>query len=159
MPVCFAVAAILSAILFTQSTDAPLTRHVSGQLLISDSDPAIQITFSPGFKYVGGRRFNLYRVAEAEQHFFVQAGAHGRIERFYWLQFEHYLPDNPTRTTTRSSPARATSTAISSSMTAPFFPTTRPNSASLIPTAPKPWPYSQKPACGFLLPWRVSACS
>src|ERR1041385_2100696 len=94
MQVCFAVAAFLSAILFTQSADVPLTRHVHGQVLVSGSGPAIQITFGPRFKYVGAQRFTLYGVAEAEQHFFVQAGADGRIERFFWLQFEHYLPGN-----------------------------------------------------------------
>ena len=94
MQVCFAVAAMLSAILFAQNADAPLTRHAHGQVLVSPSDPAIQITFGPRFKYVGSQRFILYGVAEAEQHFFVQAGADGQIERFYWLQFEHYLPGN-----------------------------------------------------------------
>lgn len=94
MQLWFAVAAILSATLFTQTANAPLTRHVYGQVLVSPSDPAIQITFSSTFKYVGRQRFILYGVAEAEQHFFVQAGADGQIQRFYWLQFEHYLPGN-----------------------------------------------------------------
>jgi hypothetical protein len=94
MRLCFAAAALSSAILFAQSAEAPLVRHVHGHVLASPSDPAVQITFTPPFKYVGGQRFTLYGVAEAEQHFFVQAGADGQIERFYWLQFEHYLPGN-----------------------------------------------------------------
>jgi hypothetical protein len=87
-------AAILSAALLFQTADAPLTRNVNGNVLISNTDPAVRITFSPAFKYIGGQRFKLYGVAEAEQHFFVQAGASGQIERFYWLQFEHFLPGN-----------------------------------------------------------------
>jgi hypothetical protein len=66
---------------------------VQGQTLISKSDPAVQITFAPVFKYAGGQRFLLYGVAEAEQHFYTQSNG-GKIERFYWIQFEHYLPDN-----------------------------------------------------------------
>jgi hypothetical protein len=71
-----------------------LERQAHGQVLTSQRDPSVQITFGPGFKYAGGQRFQLYGVAEAEQHFYVQANAGGKIERFYWLQFEHYLPDN-----------------------------------------------------------------
>ena len=40
---------------------------------------------------------SLYGVAEAEQHFFVQSAANGLVERFYWIQFEHYLPTNTHR--------------------------------------------------------------
>jgi hypothetical protein len=91
----FPVAFALSAILFAQQGGpAKLERQIQGQVLTSKSDPAVQITFAPQFKYAGGQRFLLYGVAEAEQHFYTQSDASGRIERFYWLQFEHYLPDN-----------------------------------------------------------------
>ena len=33
-------------------------------------------------------------MANAEQHFFVDADKQGRIRRFYWVQFEGYLPNN-----------------------------------------------------------------
>ena len=36
----------------------------------------------------------LYDVANAEQHFFVDADKEGRVARFYWIQFEGYLPTN-----------------------------------------------------------------
>src|SRR5262249_5596454 len=71
-----------------------LERQVQGQILTSKSNPAVKITFDLHFKYAGGQRFPLYGVAEAEQHFYVQANASGTMERFYWVQFEHYLPDN-----------------------------------------------------------------
>ena len=38
--------------------------------------------------------FILYDVANAEQHFFVDADKDGRIKRMYWVQFEGYLPSN-----------------------------------------------------------------
>jgi hypothetical protein len=69
-------------------------RTVEGQTLISKSLPAARLTAAPAFKYLAGQRFPLYGVAEAEQHFFVDADKAGNIQRFYWIQFEHYLPDN-----------------------------------------------------------------
>jgi hypothetical protein len=86
---------VLSIALFGQAADSTkLERQVQGQVLTSDHAPAVQITFAPQFKYAGGQRFLLYGVAEAEQHFYVQSNSSGQVERFYWVQFEHYLPDN-----------------------------------------------------------------
>jgi hypothetical protein len=73
---------------------APVSRKVSGQTLTSEETPRVRIKFGKGFKYIGGQSFVLYDVANAEQHFFVDADAAGRIRRFYWVQFEGYLPSN-----------------------------------------------------------------
>ncbi len=67
-------------------------RAASGQILSSARDPAARLEFAPNFKYVGGQRFILYGVADAEQHFFVDADAQGSVRSFYWVQFEHFLP-------------------------------------------------------------------
>ena len=69
-------------------------RAVKGQVLISPAMPAASIEFDKDFKYVGGHSFVLYDVARAEQHFFVDADSDGRVRRFYWVQFEGYLPSN-----------------------------------------------------------------
>jgi hypothetical protein len=69
-------------------------RKVEGQVLASADMPAVRLTFDKAFKYVGGQSFILYDVASAEQHFFVDADAQGRVKRFYWVQFEGYLPSN-----------------------------------------------------------------
>lgn len=69
-------------------------RTVKGQVLTSAAMPAIRIEFDKAFKYVGNQDFILYDVARAEQHFFVDADKEGRIKRFYWVQFEGYLPSN-----------------------------------------------------------------
>ena len=47
--------------------------------------------------YVGAERFNLYGVADAEIHVFVEADAAKRVQRLYWIQFESYLPANDHR--------------------------------------------------------------
>ena len=47
--------------------------------------------------YAGGERFNLYGVADAEIHVFVEADAAKKMQRLYWVQFESYLPSNDHR--------------------------------------------------------------
>jgi hypothetical protein len=69
-------------------------RSVNGHVLTSTEAPAVRIEFPGDFKYVGTQDFILYDVARAEQHFFVDADAEGRVKRLYWVQFEGYLPSN-----------------------------------------------------------------
>ena len=45
--------------------------------------------------YVGSERFNLYGVADAEVHVFVEPDADRRMRRLWWVQFESYLPSKP----------------------------------------------------------------
>jgi hypothetical protein len=73
---------------------APVSRKVKGLTLTSNETPRVRIKFGKGFKYAGGQSFVLYDVANAEQHFFVDADARGRVRRLYWVQFEGYLPTN-----------------------------------------------------------------
>ena len=47
--------------------------------------------------YAGAERFNLYGVADAEVHVFVEADAAKKMQRLYWVQFESYLPTNDHR--------------------------------------------------------------
>ena len=70
------------------------SRTVKDRTLTSKQLPAVQIEFAEPFKYAGGHSFILYEVANAEQHFFVDADKDGRIKRMYWVQFEGYLPSN-----------------------------------------------------------------
>ncbi|HKO35766.1 MAG TPA: hypothetical protein VJV21_04765 [Pyrinomonadaceae bacterium] len=72
----------------------PASRSVKGQVLTSTDMPAVKIEFAKAFKYIGAQSFVLYDVANAEQHFFVDADQNGRMKRFYWVQFEGYLPTN-----------------------------------------------------------------
>ena len=90
------VAAFLTilVIVVAAQTVLPVQRHIQGQTLVSSSLPRVNVTVDPGFRYAGSLRFPLYGVADAEQHFFVDADADNKIRRFYWFQFEHYLPEN-----------------------------------------------------------------
>jgi hypothetical protein len=83
----------LAATILAQS-NPPITRTVSGQVLTSKDTPAVRLEFDKAFKYAGSQSFVLYDVANAEQHFFVDADKAGNIKRFFWVQFEGYLPTN-----------------------------------------------------------------
>jgi hypothetical protein len=43
-------------------------------------------------RYAGGQRFILKKVADAEQHLFVDAAPDGAVRRLVWIQFERLLP-------------------------------------------------------------------
>lgn len=73
--------------------EAPPPAHrVSGQVLTAGVGPIKELRFGKEFRYAGGHRFVLKRIADAEQHFFVAAGKDGAIRRLYWIQFEGLLP-------------------------------------------------------------------
>jgi hypothetical protein len=87
----------LATVIFAQTSSKPappVTRTVAGQVLTSKEMPAVRLEFAKEFKYAGGQSFVLYDVANAEQHFFVDADKEGHVKRLYWIQFEGYLPDN-----------------------------------------------------------------
>jgi hypothetical protein len=77
---------------FARAEDKP--RTVEGQVLTSTELPAAKLKLDNEFKYAGSQVFVLYKVARAEQHFFVDADGQGQITRLYWVQFEGYLPSN-----------------------------------------------------------------
>ena len=86
-------ALVLISAIAMSGQDAKL-REVKGQTIKSKDIPPVELTFGKDFKYVGGHKFVLYNVANAEQHFFVDADKDGRVRRMYWVQFEGYLPTN-----------------------------------------------------------------
>ncbi|HEY1126749.1 MAG TPA: hypothetical protein VGF83_03235 [Actinomycetota bacterium] len=95
-PVAIAVCQAQSRDESKQSRDGDKSsaRSVKDQVLTSKELPAVSLKFDKAFKYMGSQTFVLYDVARAEQHFFVDADAKGRIKRMYWIQFEGYLPSN-----------------------------------------------------------------
>ena len=82
---------LLSSTLIAQT--APV-RRVDGTTLVSTADPAAAFAFDPAFHFAGSQSIDILKVAGAEQYFFVEAAADHSIRRFYWVQFEHYHPDN-----------------------------------------------------------------
>lgn len=72
----------------------PLKRKVKDNVLISDEMPTVRIQVQPSLHYAGGLSFILYDCALAEQHLFIAADTHKRVERLLWFQFEGYLEGN-----------------------------------------------------------------
>lgn len=66
-----------------------------GNTIASRADPAATVRVPRGAVYVGTQRWPLYDVADCELHVFVEADAKRRVKRFYWIQFEQYLPSQP----------------------------------------------------------------
>lgn len=63
--------------------------------IFSRADPAATVRVPRGAVYVGAERWPLYDVADCELHVFVEADANKQVKRFYWIQFEQYLPQQP----------------------------------------------------------------
>jgi hypothetical protein len=64
---------------------------VEGNVLTSTAFPRGTIEFASGLDYIGSEKFVLYKVADCEIHVFAEVEK-GRLSRFYWVQFEGYLP-------------------------------------------------------------------
>ena len=78
--------------------DTLRVRHaVHGSTVRVDDGGIATLEIDPTMRYVGGHRFVLYGVADAEQHAFATADASGNVLRFYWIQFERYLPTSTGR--------------------------------------------------------------
>lgn len=61
--------------------------------MISTTLPAAVLEVDPALHYAGTQTFELYGVATAEQHFFVELDG-TRVKRMLWVQYEGYLPSN-----------------------------------------------------------------
>jgi hypothetical protein len=68
-------------------------RTVSGNRIVSRELPAATLEAGAGLQYAGTQSFELYGVANAEQHFFVELDGN-RVKRLLWIQYEGYLPSN-----------------------------------------------------------------
>lgn len=68
-------------------------RTVEGNRIVSSRLPAATLEAGPGLQYAGTQTFDLYNVATAEQHFFVELDG-TRVKRLVWIQYEGYFPSN-----------------------------------------------------------------
>ena len=79
-----------------EAVSAVPAASVSGNV-VSHSGEKVRIRVPAEAAYAGSERFNLYGVADAEIHVFVEADSAKRMQRLYWVQFESYLPSNDHR--------------------------------------------------------------
>ena len=72
---------------------APVARVEAGEIAHAGENLIVRVPRSA--THVGSERFDLYGVADAEVHLFVEPDAAGRMRRLWWVQFESYLPSRP----------------------------------------------------------------
>lgn len=72
---------------------ASAQRAVEGNRIISKALPAGVFEAAKDLEYAGTQSFELYGVANVEQHFFVERDGN-RVKRLLWVQYEGYKPDN-----------------------------------------------------------------
>lgn len=77
-------------------------RKVEDNRIVSTALPAATLEVTRAMDYAGAQRFELYGVATAEQHFFVELDG-SRIKRLLWVQYEGYHPSNTNTYTYRDS--------------------------------------------------------
>lgn len=75
-------------------TDRSAVRHIKGRTIFSGESPKAKLSIPRGFRFIGTQRVNLHGNAEAEQYVFARSGRDNIVERFYLIQFEHFLPTN-----------------------------------------------------------------
>lgn len=74
------------------SGELALRHRVAVRTLPTSVGAVRELRFGKEFRYAGGQRFILKKVADAEQHFFIDAASDGTVRRLYWIQFESLLP-------------------------------------------------------------------
>ncbi|MFQ6554199.1 hypothetical protein AAD018_017795 [Aestuariibius insulae] len=72
-------------------------RQVEGNRIVSEANPAMTVVVPQEAKYLGARRILINAAFDAEIHVYAEVDPYDLIERFYWIQFESYLPDTPGR--------------------------------------------------------------
>lgn len=82
---------VVLAVLIPQAL--PAQRVVQGNRIVSTALPAATLEVAPGWQYAGTQTFDLYGVATAEQHVYVELDG-TRIRRLLWIQYEGYHPSN-----------------------------------------------------------------
>jgi len=88
-------------------------RSVSDNTVVSRRDPAVQIKLPSSARYVGADRFllsdrELGDFDDCELHVFVNADDARNVRKLYWVQFEAYLPRQPSLQHTYDSPRHLT---------------------------------------------------
>jgi hypothetical protein len=73
-------------------------RTIQGHSVTDVASPRLRIQLPKTAKFAGSERWMLFGVADCEVEVFVEAGKNKVVQRYYWIQFEGYLPDKPNST-------------------------------------------------------------
>jgi hypothetical protein len=73
----------------------PPLRKIQSNSVVSQQDPRLRIKLPKAARYVGADRWHLFEIADCEIHLFVEADKNKVVQKYYWIQFESYLPTEP----------------------------------------------------------------
>jgi hypothetical protein len=74
--------------------DASAVRHMKGRTIFSDGFPRAKLSIRGDVRFIAAQHVNLHGNAEAEQYVFASSDHNNIVNRFYLIQFEHFLPSN-----------------------------------------------------------------
>jgi hypothetical protein len=98
-PFTWMVVALVAVPILPQARDAT-ERFISDNTVISRRDPEVAIKLPRAVHYAGTDRFQLSdpklgNFDACELYAFVDPDNDRRVDKFYWVQFEAYLPNHP----------------------------------------------------------------
>jgi hypothetical protein len=108
-----ALVAIATSGLAPVGSAAQPERTVSDNTVVSQRDPAVSIKLPSSAQYVGADRFLLHDPSlgafdDCELHAFVESPDGHSVHTLYWVQFEAYMPSQPSLHHTYDSPRHLT---------------------------------------------------
>src|ERR1700761_9140150 len=77
-----------------ERTNASAVRHIKGRTIFSEESPKAELSIGREFRFIGTQYVSPHGNAEAEQYIFARSSHDNIAERFYLIQFEHFLPTN-----------------------------------------------------------------
>ena len=94
MPRIFSLLVVLPLAITLQPDAGPLRHRPENGRMRIEMGELRALSIAPGFRYVGGRRFQLTPTVEAEQHLFVVADSAKHVQRLLWVQVETRAPSD-----------------------------------------------------------------
>jgi hypothetical protein len=88
----FAAAAVILSTALANSLPA---RTVVGNTIVSEESPTVRVSVPKNAVYVGTDHWTLYGIADCQLFVFAEVDSARRVQRLYWVQFEHYVASMP----------------------------------------------------------------
>jgi len=69
-------------------------RHLKDRTIFSEESPRAKLSIQGNLRFIGAQQVNIHGNSQAEQYVFASAGREKSVNKFYLIQFEHFLPTN-----------------------------------------------------------------
>lgn len=75
-------------------TDMSAVRHLKNRTIFSDESPRAKLSIRGNLRFIGAQQINIHGNSQAEQYVFAGFDRKNIVDKFYLIQFEHFLPTN-----------------------------------------------------------------